>query len=266
MGNTGTGEPSGEGIHLHFEVKLRNALGNLGDDGLCWGYTPETDKIDGIRDEPNWFGYVNPYPYLEYDINAIRRIPIEVDNDQPVRTGPGMDYTKTFATVIASQKFVAFGEYNGWYQVYLPSKDGPATGWIQGKEIESLDLLLEVNDPSSEPPGVSVRANPTTSSDIISYVWDGQWFVMSDIAPSGSGCSKPWYEIYLPYGFLYPSGWVCGQYLLRVDLDRDGEVDVVDLGILLSNWGSTSKPLADINQDGRVDVVDLGILLSNWGK
>lgn len=49
------------------------------------------------------------------------------------------------------------------------------------------------------------------------------------------------------------------------DINNDSRVDVIDLGILLSNWNSTSRPPADINQDGRVDVVDLGILLSNWG-
>jgi len=49
------------------------------------------------------------------------------------------------------------------------------------------------------------------------------------------------------------------------DINADGKVDIIDLGIFLSNWGSTSKPASDINQDGRVDVVDLGILLSNWG-
>ena len=48
------------------------------------------------------------------------------------------------------------------------------------------------------------------------------------------------------------------------DLNADDRVDVIDLGILLSNWNSTAKPKADINQDGRVDVVDLGILLSKW--
>ena len=49
------------------------------------------------------------------------------------------------------------------------------------------------------------------------------------------------------------------------DLNTDGKVDVVDLGILLSAWGQTSKPKADINQDAKVDVVDLGILLGKWG-
>jgi hypothetical protein len=52
----------------------------------------------------------------------------------------------------------------------------------------------------------------------------------------------------------------------RGDLNSDAKVDVMDLGILLSNWGSsTGSGPADLDQDGRVDVVDLGILLSNWG-
>ena len=50
------------------------------------------------------------------------------------------------------------------------------------------------------------------------------------------------------------------------DLNADGKVDVIDLGILLSVWGQTTKPKSDINQDGRVDVIDLGILLAKWGS
>ena len=50
------------------------------------------------------------------------------------------------------------------------------------------------------------------------------------------------------------------------DLDGNGKVDVVDLGIFLSNWGKTTKPPADLDQDGIVDVRDLGILLGNWGN
>ena len=60
----------------------------------------------------------------------------------------------------------------------------------------------------------------------------------------------------------------CGSALpptKKGDLNSDGKVDVIDLGIFLSNWGKTTKPSSDINQDGKVDVIDLGILLSNWG-
>ena len=51
---------------------------------------------------------------------------------------------------------------------------------------------------------------------------------------------------------------------LTADFNSDNKVDVIDLGIFLSNWGSASKPSADLNQDGKVDVIDLGIMLSNW--
>jgi starvation-inducible outer membrane lipoprotein len=74
-----------------------------------------------------------------------------------------------------------------------------------------------------------------------------------------------------------PDGWsIEGEdsnfYLVKIsgsgkrgDFNNDSKVDVTDLGILLSNWNSTSRPPSDLNQDGRVDVTDLGILLSNWG-
>jgi hypothetical protein len=48
------------------------------------------------------------------------------------------------------------------------------------------------------------------------------------------------------------------------DINGDGTVNVFDLSILLSKWG-TSDPATDLNSDGTVNVFDLSILLSNWG-
>jgi hypothetical protein len=53
---------------------------------------------------------------------------------------------------------------------------------------------------------------------------------------------------------------------VQVDLNNDTKIDMVDLGILLSNWNAITKPATDFNQDGKVDVTDFGILLGNWGK
>ena len=49
------------------------------------------------------------------------------------------------------------------------------------------------------------------------------------------------------------------------DLNTDGSVNIRDLSILLSRWGTTDRP-ADINGDGRVNIRDLSILLSRWGE
>lgn len=48
------------------------------------------------------------------------------------------------------------------------------------------------------------------------------------------------------------------------DVNGDNRVDVTDLSILLSRFG-TNYPNADFNKDGTVNVVDLSILLSNYG-
>jgi hypothetical protein len=49
------------------------------------------------------------------------------------------------------------------------------------------------------------------------------------------------------------------------DINADGSVNIFDLSILLSKWG-TSDAASDLNHDGGVNVFDLSILLSHWGS
>lgn len=48
------------------------------------------------------------------------------------------------------------------------------------------------------------------------------------------------------------------------DLNGDGKINIADAGIMMSFWGSTSKPTADINKDGLVNINDAGIMMSQW--
>lgn len=48
------------------------------------------------------------------------------------------------------------------------------------------------------------------------------------------------------------------------DLNQDGVVDIIDLMMLLGDWGRCSSCDADLNDDGTVDIYDLMILLGNW--
>ncbi len=60
--------------------------------------------------------------------------------------------------------------------------------------------------------------------------------------------------------WLMQYGWAASQG----DVNSDGKVDITDLSILLSQYGSQGS--ADFNGNGVVDVVDLSVLLSNYGK
>ncbi len=50
------------------------------------------------------------------------------------------------------------------------------------------------------------------------------------------------------------------------DIDGDGVVGILDLLMLLSNWGPCKGACpADLNGDGSVGILDLLVLLANWG-
>lgn len=49
------------------------------------------------------------------------------------------------------------------------------------------------------------------------------------------------------------------------DLNGDGSVNVLDLLLLLTDWGPCLGCAADLNGDGAVDVLDLLEMLTNWG-
>lgn len=51
------------------------------------------------------------------------------------------------------------------------------------------------------------------------------------------------------------------------DLNGDGQVDGLDLGILHGAWGEATpgNGVADLDGDGAIDGADLGVLLGAWG-
>jgi hypothetical protein len=52
------------------------------------------------------------------------------------------------------------------------------------------------------------------------------------------------------------------------DINTDGKVDIIDIGIIIDNYGKSPipNPKADINKDGAVNIIDIGITIDNYGK
>lgn len=57
----------------------------------------------------------------------------------------------------------------------------------------------------------------------------------------------------------------CEGVICVGDLDGDADVDIADLALLLSNFGSTGSAAGDLDGDGDVDIADLSLLLSRFG-
>jgi hypothetical protein len=77
--------------------------------------------------------------------------------------------------------------------------------------------------------------------------------------------NKPWLTILavvLLFSFVL---YLTTRATKSSDLNSDGTVNVLDLSVLLSKWGTTGAQASDINEDNTVNILDLSVLLSKWG-
>jgi hypothetical protein len=59
-----------------------------------------------------------------------------------------------------------------------------------------------------------------------------------------------------------------GASAKKGDVNGDGKVDIVDIGIVIDNYAKypITNPKADVNGDGKVDIIDTGITIDNYTK
>lgn len=101
---------------------------------------------------------------------------------------------------------------------------------------------------------------------------DGCRLYLMGIATSASTASGPTCDGHTAYYLLVTDPWL-QQFTGAVcagDLDRDGDTDLADFGILLdeingASVGCGSRLLGDLNDDGRISVADFGILSTDFG-
>jgi hypothetical protein len=158
-------------------------------------------------------------------------------------------------------------------------EDGRA--WYEGSTLhcQRQSAEIQVFDPNM----LGQVANGTRAT------WDTQpasrWEITSDLAPlglnQGIGGSGPYggpagatYDDLTRTLYVYcEQGTNLNSYILMYKIDchpgdanGDNAVDVIDLGILATNYDQSGKYLVngDFNGDGNVDVIDLGILATNY--
>jgi hypothetical protein len=100
------------------------------------------------------------------------------------------------------------------------------------------------------------------------------WNYLNNLKPGKSGYkrnnfSRPQLMVFVLVfglvGFLIFKSFAAPNPSLPGDLNNDNTVNVTDLSVLLSNYG-TSNSAADINTDGTVNILDMSILLSHYGQ
>ncbi|MGA0173045.1 MAG: choice-of-anchor I family protein, partial [Phycisphaerales bacterium] len=154
-----------------------------------------------------------------------------------------------------------------------PEPEGIAVGMVGGRTVAFVGLeriggvmAFDVSVPTSP-----VYAGYINTRD---FAGDPLAFTAGDLGPEGidfiAAADSPTGRPMLAVGFeisgtarLIEIAEACAG-----DLNRDGEVDSVDLGLLLAAWGACTDPVcdADLNGDGTVSSIDLGELLSHWGS
>lgn len=115
------------------------------------------------------------------------------------------------------------------------------------------------------------------------WSWDGAaWRLVTDVGPGPRYVEALAYDSQLDQMVLFggtneigtvvtfEETWLL-SYDIPGDLDQDGDVDLADLGLLLSSYGCPEPPQSghcagDADGDGDTDLADLGLLLANYGS
>ena len=143
-----------------------------------------------------------------------------------------------------------------------------------------LDIAVLVM-PTSGTPGIRVLRNDTTSTSLIAFTLESDIIAATDDTfdihtgrldgdyhddilvlsrsssfSGSSGLSVVW---------SMTSTGINDEVCLG-DVNNDGQVDGVDLTLLLGQWNSSGKDLpGDLDEDGFIDGTDLTLLLGAWG-
>ena len=234
-----------------FEAdEYRSAIRRVGIDFV--GQTANTRARVMVLSDPNGDGNPN-------DAEVLRQRNISIQ--QPNATAQQFVNFNPPVQLNPEEKFF-IGVYmvlsESWFPAAFDDSIGSAASWVgfdpEAFEISELDsIALLTNLPSAGIQGVwAITGVPVYAGGENDCNENG----VPDDCDIASGDST---DVNLD-GILDECQELC---LCDQDLDRNGQVDGADLGLLFTQWGGPGS--ADFNLDGSVDGEDLGLLFVAWG-
>jgi hypothetical protein len=162
------------------------------------------------------------------------------------------------------------------------------SGWsaMPGLMLPVTAVLYFDHDADAETPDVLLAGGPTEASGGADGIarWNGSaWVALGSgvngsvycmIADDADGAGPGGLTALMGGIFTLAGGqavsnlasWGCSN-AIPGDLDGDGDVDLADLALLLSDFGCSTAPcVGDINGDNVTDLADLATLLAHFGE
>ncbi len=180
------------------------------------------------------------------------------------------------AVVIALMKQQQWLSISGWPAIGLYRTDrGSPWQWLTGEPVNYQPWAT--GEPSVD--GVFAQLWGTGTTPNLTWVANGNSTVSSAVIEWSADCNA---DGIVDYGQILAGelpdangnnipdcceGGVACDPCAAADLIANGQIDGVDLALLISAWGTDGGkfPQADIDRDGIVSGSDLALLLSYWG-
>jgi len=179
--------------------------------------------------------------YGNWDIWVSKRETIHDEWGPPVNLGPTVNSAHRDLSISIS--------HDGLLLFFDSDRPGGSGGH---------DLWLTRRETTDGPWGTPVNLGPTVNS---SYPWDQTPSISADGSTLYFTSERPGD---LGGGDIYQT-----PIIPIVDFNADGFIDLIDLEMLINNWGTDDK-LYDIGPmpwgDGIVDAADLEVLMRYWGQ
>jgi hypothetical protein len=252
---------SSDGLTLYFQSTRPGGYGNLGRYGLDaymttrvtknapWGpavnlgpkiNSSADDAAQSVDDLELYMVSNRPGGYGGLDFYVARRATVNDPWGDPVNLGP-----------------VVNSAYQEWAFTLSPDglvllfSDDPDFGTPRPGGYGGCDMWMTRRATLSDPWQAPVNLGPRVNSSKTDFG--------ARISPDGR---------MLYFATRHLDNWQA-PILPVVDFNADGIVDLVDLVMLIDNWG-TNKTLCDIGPmpwgDGKVDAEDLKVFMEHWGQ